>query len=275
VASCPECGSDDLDLVEDLGDGTKQVRCMACSHEWVRRGEARYVYRDPNAFDSVRARFPSVLDVSEPARTRAEELKRSFLASTPQPDPRVAHRWAQLRVLFSDDELDHTPAAEFKHFANENLGANPGNMSVFNNAWNEMGPEEGARQVREVLRYLLYTDDGSHIEDRLTRLITGGKSFGMTGFREALLTKVLCVMYPDRFLPIVMYTGDGGKKEVAASVYNLIGPERRAPTLGPRIHPQMCQKSRFSAITTGTPWRMRIRVPPVSARYSTSTKLAA
>ncbi len=34
----------------------------------------------------------------------------------------------------------------------------------------------------------------------------------MTGFREALLTKVLCIAEPRRFLPIVKYTGRPGRR---------------------------------------------------------------
>ncbi len=44
----------------------------------------------------------------------------------------------------------------------------------------------------------------------------------MTGFRESLLTKVLCVMHPERFLPILIYTSKaGGKREIARAVYGL------------------------------------------------------
>jgi hypothetical protein len=37
---CPKCGSYDLDLLEDLGDGRKQVKCAECGDEWT-RGEER------------------------------------------------------------------------------------------------------------------------------------------------------------------------------------------------------------------------------------------
>ncbi len=70
-----------------------------------------------------------------------------------------------------------------------------------------------------------HQSDGPYIEDRLTHLITGGRDFGMRGFREALLTKVLCVVHPERFLPIVTYTGNPGKKEIAAAVYRLELPK--------------------------------------------------
>lgn len=224
MIECPECASDDLTLVADLDDGTKRILCNVCGHEWV-RGEPKRMYRNADSFEAIKAKFPSALNVSEPARNRAEELKRQFLHDRPDPDPRVAARWAELRDMFSEDHLDDVDPAEFKRFANENLGANPGNMSVFNNAWNQLGEVEAAQRVRDSLRYLLYPKDQSYIEDRLTRLITGGNDFGMTGFREALLTKVLCIVYPQRFLPIVTYSGaGGGKKELAKDVYQLVLP---------------------------------------------------
>ncbi|MFE7359027.1 hypothetical protein ACFU8Q_39565 [Streptomyces sp. NPDC057543] len=44
----------------------------------------------------------------------------------------------------------------------------------------------------------------------------------MTGFNEALLTGVLCVMQPDRFLSILKYTTEaGGQREIARMVYGL------------------------------------------------------
>lgn len=54
------------------------------------------------------------------------------------------------------------------------------------------------------------------VDDRLQELIDPHADLGMTGFRESLLTKVLCVVEPDRFLPILNYTSKaGGKREIA------------------------------------------------------------
>lgn len=54
------------------------------------------------------------------------------------------------------------------------------------------------------------------------RLIDPLDDLGMTGFRESLLTKVLCVMSPQRFLPILIYTSPaGGKREIARAVFGL------------------------------------------------------
>ncbi len=51
---------------------------------------------------------------------------------------------------------------------------------------------------------------------------------GMTGFRESLVTRVLGVVEPARFLPILTYTGpDSGKKEIAAAVFDIELPSPR------------------------------------------------
>lgn len=50
----------------------------------------------------------------------------------------------------------------------------------------------------------------------------------MPGFREALLTKVLCMVEPTRFLPINKYTGHAGKKEIAKWVYDLDLPRYKS-----------------------------------------------
>jgi hypothetical protein len=73
--------------------------------------------------------------------------------------------------------------------------------------------------------YLLYPNDDSSIEDRLTNLIEGRRGLGMKGFREALLTKVLCMVEPQRFIPILTYTSKAGKREYAKWVYDLDLPE--------------------------------------------------
>ena len=103
--------------------------------------------------------------------------------------------------------------------------SNPGNMSVFNDAWNEVGSEPAASEVRQMIEYLLRGPQSVPLEERLTQLIEGTKPFGIRGFKEALLTKVLCVVFPDRYLTILKYTGTAGKREIARSIWGLELPD--------------------------------------------------
>ena len=64
------------------------------------------------------------------------------------------------------------------------------------------------------------------LEDRLSHLIEDHAGTGMPGFKEALLTKVLCVMEPERFLPILTYaTEETGKADLTLAVWGLHLPK--------------------------------------------------
>jgi Zn ribbon nucleic-acid-binding protein len=220
---CPQCGSsNDLDLIEDLEDGRKHIRCTACGHDWL-RGEGRRVFRtvQPPTFEEMRARFPSAGAASAAALLRAAALKSEFLLAHPAGESSEVALRDRYEGLFGKERLASTTPNELKSFVNANLGGKPGNTSVFNTAWNKMGARDAAQRVRQTIDYLLYGPTQSHLEDRLTKLIDGKRELGMAGFRESLLTKVLCMVEPDRFLPIQKYTGVAGKKEIAESVYGL------------------------------------------------------
>ena len=229
---CPDCGSADVDLLERLPDTRRHLTCLACQRDWL-YGEA-VVERVPvGDYAAARRRFPTVDAVREDVSARTGDLKRQFLHEVPTLDAAVGPYWAQYQQVFSEDGLDQTAPQLLKDFANSSVGANPGNMSVFNTAWNEMGELAAASQVRAAVRYLLYGPENVPIEDRLTRLIHGDGDLGMKGFRESLLTKVLCIMEPDRFLPILMYTGVAGKREIAQSVYGVSLPSPQATSATP------------------------------------------
>jgi hypothetical protein len=233
LVECQNCGSNDLELVEVLEDERRRLRCLSCAHEWL-RGEPKRVYKTTTTFQDLKGTFPSQDDVSAEALARASELAKAFRTTHVDMDPRVAAFRARYLDLFSQDALAHVTPDELKYFANSNLSGNPGTMTVFNNEWNRIGPNEAAYRVKDAIGYLLYGPENTYIEDRLTNLISIDKQRTMLGFREALLTKVLCMVEPDRFLPIFMYTGQAGKREIARSVYglNLPAPEAVSWTIG-------------------------------------------
>lgn len=233
LVTCPSCGSDELSLLEKLNDGRRRLKCDACANIWL-HGEPRVIYKGPATVDDLRKRFPSPDSVRDEVSARALKLKERYLDLHPSSTPLAIEFRERYRQLFSKEGLATTTPKELKFFANANRAGNPGNMSVFNSTWNEMGEEEGARRVRDAIEYLLHAEDDSFIEDRLTNLIEGKRGFGMPGFREALLTKVLCMVEPQRFLPINKYTGLAGKREIAKWVYdlNLPRPESTSWTIG-------------------------------------------
>lgn len=228
LPTCPICAGGDLDGVEKLPDGRLVVRCLDCDHEWV-RGEGRPVSSVPVAatYESLKVSFPTTDAVRPEVRDRVASLIKIFVQQSPDLDPRVPPYRAKYQYLFSSEGLPTADPEDLKSFANSAVAANPGNMSVFNLAWNDMGPEKAAARVRATIEHLLRGPAGTRLEDRFTDLVEERKGLGMTGFKESLLTRVLCIVQPDRFLPILKYsTPMGGKKEVAAAVYGLDLPAR-------------------------------------------------
>jgi len=216
---CPLCTEDDeVFLVEKLPDGRRRVECRSCNFQWD-HGEPSAQKPAASAgslFLATRARFPQPSDVSPERRARAESLKQRFLSEVlAEPDPRVGPYWQRYQRIFSADVLPTADPEDLKRFANDPTGVYSGIMSVFNNAWNA-DPAESARRLRLVIEHLLRGPGG--LEERFTDLVLGRVPFSMTGFKEALLTKVLCVMDPDRFMTIVTYEQ---KRLMAAAVYGL------------------------------------------------------
>lgn len=227
MVTCPSCASEDLRLVGKLPDGRRHIACEACGHDWT-RGEAQAPVSRPKTIAEHRAAFEQNHQMTPRRREQVETLKATFLARNPEPLGEVADYWARYQQIFSPEGLAACVPSDLKDFANNGVGAHPGNMSVFNTAWNELGDEEAAKRTRRVIEYLLHGPVDISIEDRLTDLIEG-RQVEMRGFKEALLTRVLCVMYPDRFLPILIYSSpNGGKKEIARQVLGLELPEARA-----------------------------------------------
>lgn len=223
--SCAECGTEEfVELAENLSGSQKRLRCAQCGSEWL-RGQPAPERPRPPTLAQIRARFPKPGDVEPRRLEHAAALKAEFLTRQPEPEPWVAPYWTKYQHVFSAAGLAVADPPDLKDFANSNVGANPGNMSVFNNAWNEIGADRASAEVRKVIDYLLRGTSPADVEDRLTLLITGATPFGMKGFKEALLTKVLCVMYPDRYLTILKYTGEAGKREIARSIWGLELPD--------------------------------------------------
>lgn len=232
LVMCPlHTDTDEVELVGDLGDGRQQFYCKRCDFRWD-QGKPPESRRPRVMTDlEARGRFPKASDVTLDATVRADLLKAQFLIDVRRdPDPRVGPFWAKYQKVFSAEGLQSCDPSDLKDFANAQAGVYVGFMTGFNNAWNEMGAERAAVQTRQVIDHLLRGDDPS-LENRLTDLIHGTFGFSMPGFKEALLSKVLSVVYPDRFLTIVTYDQ---KAEMARLVYGLElpAPDRVSWTIG-------------------------------------------
>ncbi|MCW2698903.1 MAG: uncharacterized protein JWQ45_438 [Blastococcus sp.] len=235
LIACPKCKSEDINGTPQV-DSRLLIHCNSCGHEWL-RGEAR---RDPSrpavrTIDSLHAAFPTAADVRPDVRERVEMLKSEFLLDHPAPDPEVEPYRARYQELFSREGLPSASPDALYDFANTATVGNAGNVSGFNRAWKTQGPDKSADKVKETINFLLYGPESLRLEDRLTQLIDGKKGLGFPSFKESLLTKVLCIVEPDRFLPILKYSAAAdGKKEITHLVFDLNLPpaEKTAWTVG-------------------------------------------
>ncbi|SDE60903.1 hypothetical protein [Auraticoccus monumenti] len=229
--ACAQCGTDDdIEFLGKAADGRIRLRCTVCDLEWV-RGTAVEQRSRPLTIERTKARFPGRDDVSASTWERVDQAKVDFLTHQPETDPAVAPYFARYREIFSADGLDGCDPQDLKDFANSSIGASPGNQSTFNQRWKELGEVEASRRTRETLRYLLHGPEDKPLEDRLNALIEDTAPVAMPGFKEALLTRALCVAHPDRFLPLLVYTSArGGKREIAEAVYGLKMPKPEVVT---------------------------------------------
>jgi hypothetical protein len=235
LIACPKCNSEDINGTPQA-DSRLLIHCEDCGHEWL-RGEAR---RDPSrpavrTIDSLHAEFPTTRDVRPDVRERVATLVADFQLNHPAPDPAVATYRERYRELFRREGLASASPDALLEFAQTDTIASPGNMSGLNRAWKTQGADKAAQKVRESIEYLLYGPESLRLEDRLTQLIDG-KKVGFPSFnKEPLLTKVLCVVEPDRFLPVLKYSAaTDGKKEIVKLVFDLDLPpaEKVAWTIG-------------------------------------------
>lgn len=277
--TCPTCVEGAAEYVGMADDGRNEMRCLACGHRWLlgaRPVSPRAVIpkpvragRAPSASSRARRgagtggpgrsgpaapprspvrpassrRFPGVDDIEPTIRARIPGLVARFHREGPGPDPDLPDFRRLYELAFSPAGLPHVEPQLLKEFANGTAMAHPGNVSVFNREWNRLGDRDGARAVRGVVEYLLRGDPEEPEvapEDRFTRLVDPSFPRGMTGFRESLLTRVLCVAEPERFLPILVYTsaGSAGKREVARDLLGLElpAPDRTTHTVGRLAH---------------------------------------
>lgn len=266
--ACPTCEQTTPEYLGMADDGRNQMRCGACGHVWllgerpvspravipraapVRASRARAATpraraaagaptnrasRTPEDADTARRRFPTADGVPAEFRARFTSLRKEFLADFPRPDPEAARYRDVYREAFSAEGLPRVAPAALKSFANSKIVARPGSMTVFNDEWNTLGSREAAERVRDVVEYLLRGPEEIPPEDRFTELVESPDPPAMRGFREAMLTRVLCIMEPDRFLPLLTYSSSaGGKREITRSMFGLElpAPDSGAQTIG-------------------------------------------
>lgn len=237
---CPLCvREDDIFLIRTLPDGRKEARCDDCDFVFT-YGKAIEV---PPPAPVAKARpkkapvtrpktptkasvpsiqialkqFQTSVQIAPEAVERAYALKAEFLASVEyNAHPVVEGHWRKFGWVFSEAGIEKAVIFDLEQFVHDPIGADQGSTLAFDKAWSVMGEFEGARRLRASIEHLLRGN--GPIEDRMTELVDGTYAMSMPGFGEELLTKVLAVAQPERFLPVLSYAQ---KRELGRAVYDL------------------------------------------------------
>lgn len=227
IISCFSCQSDnDIHLEGMAPDGSRILRCGDCGHTWSPTVLTTAPTFTRTPFEMAKGRFANAAMVASERRTRVTRLKTKFLKDTREPDAEVAEHWARYQQVFSPAGLEACSPQDLRDFVTSRVGGDAGNTAVFTRAWKRLGDEESAERTRASIEYLLRGPHTIPMEDRLTELVEDSEATGMPGFKEAQLTKVLCVMEPTRFLPILTYATEGtGKRDVTLAVFDLHLPK--------------------------------------------------
>ncbi|MEJ2867944.1 hypothetical protein WCD74_09230 [Actinomycetospora sp. OC33-EN08] len=275
--ACPSCEAAAAEYVGMADDGRNEMRCTACGHHWMlgakpvspravtpkpvktptpRAARApstpRAVRTAPaaSAASSVEAapvvrRFPTLDDVPDEKLRRLAALKAAWPRERPRPDPYAADFRRLYELMFSRAGLPHAEPGQLKDFVTSDVLALSGNTSSFSREWRKLGDRDASRRFRDAVEYLLRGESGDDeqspddppLEDRFTALADQTSPHAMPGAREAVLTHVLAVARPERFLPVLTVDGGSGgegKRELVASVLGLELPavDRTRHTIG-------------------------------------------
>lgn len=226
---CARCSSENTEVTSTLPDGRNRYRCMNCRLSWW-AGSGRRA-----AGGGTSKTFPRKEELTpEEGQERFEMLVRQYQREGTPPTAEERAWRDRYREHFSREGLEKVAAADLKAFASAREVANPGPMTVFNTAWNEMGDEQASGHVRRMIGHILY-GEGAPLEQRLTDVIDGNEGLGMAGFKTTLATKVLCVVQAERFVPILPVKGKLKKTAFLQHVWGVAVSDPRGASVGELI----------------------------------------
>lgn len=272
--ACPSCEVGAAEYVGMADDGRNEMRCTSCGHHWMhgaRPVSPRAVVPKPTKAAAPRARatsssrattttttrsapapaapvvrrFPTLDDVPGEALQRLAALKAAWPRQRPRPDPYAADFRRLYELMFSRAGLPHAEPGPLKDFVSTDVLALSGNTSSFAREWRKLGDRDASHRFRDAIEYLLRGESGDDeqspddppLEDRFTALVEQTSPHAMGGARESVLTHVLAVARPERFLPILTVDGGSGgegKRDLVASLLRVDLPpvDRTRHTIG-------------------------------------------
>jgi hypothetical protein len=181
----------------------------------------------------VVVRFPTLDDVPGTSLQRLASLKAAWPRQRARPDPYAADFRRLHELMFSRAGLPHAEPGQLKDFVTSDVLALSGNTTSFSRDWNRLGDRDATERFRSVIEYLLRGESGEDedspddpaLEDRFTALVEQRSPYAMAGVREPILSHVLTVARPERFLPLLRVEGGPGGEGKRDIVRSLLGVE--------------------------------------------------
>ena len=193
----------------------------------------------------VAVRFPTLDEVPGDALQRLAALKAAWPRQRPRANSYAGDFRRLYELMFSPAGLPHAEPGVLKDFVTSDVLALSGNTSSFSREWRRLGDRDASSRFRSAIEYLLRGESGDDeqspddpaLEDRFTALVDGRSPYAMGGVKEPVLTHVLAVARPERFLPILnVDSGPGGegKRDLARSLLQVEvpAPDRSRHTVG-------------------------------------------
>ncbi|MFC5063409.1 hypothetical protein [Actinomycetospora atypica] len=272
--ACPSCEEAAAEYVGMADDGRNEMRCTSCGHHWMLGSKPlspRAVVPKPVKASSgtrtraptsratasrstttsaapeprVAVRFPTLDDVPGDSLQRLAALKAAWPRNRPRHDSYAADFRRLYELMFSAQGLPHAEPGVLKDFVTSDVLALSGNTSSFSREWRKLGDRDASERFRNAIEYLLRGESGDDeqspddpsLEDRFTALAEGRSPYAMGGVKEPVLTHVLAVARPERFLPILSVDsgpGGEGKRDLARSLLQveIPAPDRTRNTVG-------------------------------------------
>lgn len=222
---CPQCGGDNLELVQRLAGEARVLECVDCGNQW-QRGEVPDAQPTGLSLDQkLKASFSST-HIPQHRLDVLDKLAASFDTTIPPEQISFRERYEK---HFSKEGIRDLSADEFRKFYNSHaMLADVGQAAMAAEmTYREMGPEEFISNVRSSIEYLLYGERGT-LANRFTDLVDGKRSPAVSGIKEAILTKVLVAALPNDVFPLLKYDSVSGKRQIAKAVFDINLPGRNS-----------------------------------------------
>ena len=196
---------------------------------------------------------PSGADDPPPPTELAEavaEFRRDTDYPTAHDDRRIAERHPLLEML-KPDRLAITDRAELRRIWTTRAYGSPGPQANLNRTLRDADDAEYER-ILEILDYLCW--GGGNDASRIDRVLDDPE-YKVNGLGESVISKLLAICYPDRYLCVYPYSGKQGKLRMLRAL-DLQEPHADATRGRRHVDSNDRLRKRLERFFPGDPWGM-------------------